>query len=370
MPADPQAQYSQGQIIDVDVVLTAHHKGHFEFFACPIDYGDIPPGDCFEQYPLEFVEDPLYGAPQDVNYPERAYIAPRGVALTDNTGVAGDFYRFRLKLPASLSGDLVLLQWHYKTANSCVFTGYDEYPFPAAWGNMRSNLGLCGPIPEDGRGVPEQFWNCAEISIAAGPVTPTTPAPVPAPSPPTNPYTTAPIPSPDFNGGCGDGIVGNGICSNPFLCCSSHGFCGTTDAYCNEKPRPSPDTGASAIESSMPWEEWVFSTNPRCGTTEADARSNCRQTCTNSIDCPSGHICWPVHSNYCGSKPQSTTECSNAPKGGFRCGVTELVARETCGKTCSNDTECGSGEYCFTLHDNLCDCENGRMLRGGKSKKR
>ena len=28
MPADPQAQYSQGEEIDVDIVLTAHHMGH------------------------------------------------------------------------------------------------------------------------------------------------------------------------------------------------------------------------------------------------------------------------------------------------------------------------------------------------------
>ena len=107
MPADPQLQYAQGQEIEVDVVLTAHHMGHFEFFACPVVEGEIPTGDCFEEYPLEFVSDPLYGAPKDINYPERAYIAPRGVALKDNTGLLGELFRSRLKLPDSLSGDLV-----------------------------------------------------------------------------------------------------------------------------------------------------------------------------------------------------------------------------------------------------------------------
>jgi hypothetical protein len=131
MSADPQAQYAQGQEIEVDVVLTAHHMGHFEFFACPIEEGEIPTGDCFEQYPLEFVSDPLYGAPKDANYPYHTYIAPRETALNDNTGLAGKLYHFRLKLPDSLSGDLVLLQWHYLTANSCIFPDYSSYPFPA-----------------------------------------------------------------------------------------------------------------------------------------------------------------------------------------------------------------------------------------------
>ena len=32
----PQACYQPGQIIDLEVTLTAHHKGHFEFKICPI----------------------------------------------------------------------------------------------------------------------------------------------------------------------------------------------------------------------------------------------------------------------------------------------------------------------------------------------
>ena len=63
MPPAPQAQYSAGQEIDVEVLLTAHHKGHFEFFACPIAPGEKPTESCFKQYPLTFVSDPLYGAP-------------------------------------------------------------------------------------------------------------------------------------------------------------------------------------------------------------------------------------------------------------------------------------------------------------------
>lgn len=42
MPTNQQATYLQGQEIEIDVTLTAHHKGHFEFAACPISEGEIP----------------------------------------------------------------------------------------------------------------------------------------------------------------------------------------------------------------------------------------------------------------------------------------------------------------------------------------
>jgi hypothetical protein len=131
----------------------------------------------------------------------------------------------------------------------------------------------------------------------------------------------------------------------------------------------------------LPWEEWVLSTAPRCGATEADARGNCHKTCTSDNDCsdmPEGQqTCRSVHTNYCGSKPQPEECNATAPKGGFRCGTSELMARETCGQSCSNNSECSGagGEYCYAVHSNLCDCDdddgnNGRMLlRGGKSNK-
>ena len=277
------------------------------------------------------------------------------------------------------------------TANSCVFPGYSSYPFPAEWGSMKGNAGLCGPLPEDGNGVPEQFWNCAEISIANSPVTPTTTAPVPAPLISTSPapsyqYTSAPVAStpapvaPTFveptsvpltsGGTCGSGSVGNGICPNPSLCCSEWGHCGTGAAYCGDNPDPNtqvpvtyPPTPAPVVPTGLPWEEWVISTDARCGPNEADARGSCSAICTCDDDCALGQHCWSVFSNYCGSKPQPEV-CSEAPKGGFRCGVSGLVARETCGSECAFDSECVSGEICFTVNVNLCDCGNGRRLCG------
>lgn len=265
----------------------------------------------------------------------------------------------------------------------------------------------------------EQFWNCAEISISSGPVAPTTPAPLPAPTAPTPtaPYPSAPpVPAPTpiaptpagSVGTCGTGNVGNGICSNSGLCCSKWGYCGSTSAYCDDTaplppvlppttpptkettppvvdktpapvdPTPAPvdPTPAPPVVDGPNWEEWVVSTDSRCGTSEADARGNCRAICSSTNDCEEGQSCWPVYSNYCGSKPDVVEPCSLGFDRQARCGVSELVARETCGKPCNLWSDCDSlaGESCFMPHPNLCECEdemnNGRkLLRGNTSNK-
>ena len=90
----------------------------------------------------------------------------------------GDYYSFhhKYRLPANLSGDLVLIQWHYVTGNSCKDAGYDTYNWPT--GFYPGNIPVCSqPLPPSGRGVPEQFWNCVEVKISDscdGPVPTTT----------------------------------------------------------------------------------------------------------------------------------------------------------------------------------------------------
>jgi len=203
MPTNIQGAFAPGAEIDVDVVLTAHHKGHFEFYACAINPGEVPSDDCFKQYPLEFVEDPLYGAPKDPNYPHRAMIPPLNYPgiLPEQSRVPGTFFRHRLQLPQGLEGELVLLQWYYLTANSCQHPGYDTLALPADWNEDYSHLPTCNVDDSDGgNGSPERFWNCAEISVATDGSTPTTSAPVPAPSQPINSapysYPTSSPPSP------------------------------------------------------------------------------------------------------------------------------------------------------------------------------
>jgi len=170
MAANPQAVFGRGDTITVEVILTAHHMGHFEFKACAIGHGEIPTQECFDEYPLEFVSDELYGAPKDNNHVTRAYIPPtsyRGIQSdTSSDIVTGYDFQYKMKLPSKLYGDLVLLQWHYLTANTCEVGDYDKYDFPSKWGAFGYGAGLCDlPIPSDGGGAPEQFWNCAEIRI-------------------------------------------------------------------------------------------------------------------------------------------------------------------------------------------------------------
>ena len=71
------------------------------------------------------MSDELYGAPQDPEFPERAYIAPASVPQWSQgegpggpgTGVTGALYKMKFELPKGLNGEVVLIQWYYLTAN-------------------------------------------------------------------------------------------------------------------------------------------------------------------------------------------------------------------------------------------------------------
>lgn len=191
MPQNIQATYVRGQNITVKVHITAHHKGHFEFSVCPIGHGEAPTRECFRSNRLQFVSDPKYGANKDTNYPYRAYIPPSTLGPMD--------YEFQMKLPQNVTGDYVMLQWWWVSANSCEPAGYSEYNFPEAWGPMRTSLPLCGVQPDGTITGAEQFWNCAEIQILddASPTPPETTVPTSSPTlAPENPPTPTPTPAP------------------------------------------------------------------------------------------------------------------------------------------------------------------------------
>lgn len=181
MPANPQEVYEEGSDVDVEVVLSAHHKGHFVFKACPIPHTTVSPTqECFDANPLTFVEDKLYGAPVDESHPERAYVAPfhhpRKVTSSKPNFDRAMLFRFKMRLPPGVTGDLVLIQWYYVASNSgCAHEGYAEYPWPDDWilnmdedeeasdweskvsvGAGLKSCGAPGALPPDGDGVPEQ----------------------------------------------------------------------------------------------------------------------------------------------------------------------------------------------------------------------
>lgn len=168
-----QSEYGEGDVIEVEVLVTTHHKGHFEFRTCPISTDslpmEVPTAECFAKNKLQFVSDELYHAPIDMNYPERAYLIPASRAVFTQDDFYGAQYKMKFKLPEGVYGDVVLLQWYYLTANSCKHVGYTDMVFPDTWGpdaKLYSEVPDCVDIPDDGNGVPEQFWNCAEIKIA------------------------------------------------------------------------------------------------------------------------------------------------------------------------------------------------------------
>ena len=197
LPFASQASYAPGQEFEVDVQLTAHHEGFFEFFVCPDTMS--PTRACFETYPLEFVSDPLYGALKDPSFPTRAYIPPS--AFYD-----GSTHKYVVKMPNNAPSGNVLLQWRYTTGNTCELnSGYLEF-YNSLWGgaatSVYGSLPACGisaayaELPdtrEDFQKVPERFWNCAEISITGGGGSPNPPA---TPPPTSKEPSEAPSSSP------------------------------------------------------------------------------------------------------------------------------------------------------------------------------
>ena len=198
-----QECYEEGAIINIESVLTAHHMGHFEVKACPISSGEVATQECFDANPLTFVSDNFYNASADPLYPGRAYI-PRSEYSTQKTSSNSYLFRHTFKLPNGLKGELVLLQWYYLTGNSCLPAGYNTYAWPEGF-NPGSQLPACDLIPPDGRGIPEQFWNCAEVAVKVGcstsptppvPATPTTHRPTASIGTPTHGSTNAPSTKP------------------------------------------------------------------------------------------------------------------------------------------------------------------------------
>eukprot|EP00592_Proboscia_alata_P028205 CAMPEP_0194444154 /NCGR_PEP_ID=MMETSP0176-20130528/127106_1 /TAXON_ID=216777 /ORGANISM="Proboscia alata, Strain PI-D3" /LENGTH=1107 /DNA_ID=CAMNT_0039270487 /DNA_START=26 /DNA_END=3349 /DNA_ORIENTATION=+ len=187
MPWFTEAVYVEGQIITVRSELPVHHWGHAELRGCP--NGMEPSLECFDQYPLEYVDDVMWGGiiPKHEGYPMYAHFAGSDKIVYDH----------RFKLPMGLAGQHVLLQWKYITSNSCNPPGYLDYPWPEneTWWSGKY-LGNCDPppYPEDGNrpaGAPEQFWGCAQVTITpSGPTS--SPVPTPAPVPQTPKPTKAP----------------------------------------------------------------------------------------------------------------------------------------------------------------------------------
>ena len=156
-------------------------------------------------------------------------------------------FRFTYRLPQNIVGEQVLLQWRYVTANSCIPRGYRDGAIRDALTHLRWviewSLPDCAPLNETGKvdnNNPEQFWNCAEITIR-GQEDGGGPRPAPTPPRPTQPYPTPPTGGEPTTGTCGGGNRGNGMCRDSSMCCSTYGWCGASAAHCaGGAPSPTP----------------------------------------------------------------------------------------------------------------------------------
>ena len=159
------ANYTQGQVIDVQITITMNHGGFFEFRLCAdkTSANQLSTDECFDKNLLEFENG------------STRYILGAG------PGGPNGPVNLRLRLPAGVSCQYCVLQWWWKTA---------------------SNQNYCGN--NVGCGKQEQYKNCADIAIASNGQSPsstlstttastTTTQEITA-QPPTTPRTTTRFP--------------------------------------------------------------------------------------------------------------------------------------------------------------------------------
>lgn len=202
-----------GGVLQIEIQITAHHKGHFEFSICnkQINGGEATSNqDCLNEYLLERVPPEVtYGSdclpndrrgdcqPLDDLHKERFYLPPPGSAVGGKWSKAYngyDIHTMNFYIPADVTcSGKCTLQWRWFTANSCVpkpdYGCYFEKMQRLGWNSDQwcgSYCGTCTNVASTPntyqRGCGEEFANCADIEIAtSGPTPAPTLAPTPAP---------------------------------------------------------------------------------------------------------------------------------------------------------------------------------------------
>ncbi|XP_058823910.1 uncharacterized protein LOC131684787 [Topomyia yanbarensis] len=116
--------YTMGAVIEVKVMITANHQGHFEFNLCDLSNGARENDACYEQIPL-----------LDAENRRKWYL---------NSTLSGE-YSVNLKLPEGLVCEHCVLQWTYVAGNN--------------WGYCGDGTGRMGCGPQ------ENFRTCSDIGI-------------------------------------------------------------------------------------------------------------------------------------------------------------------------------------------------------------
>ncbi|XP_058445618.1 uncharacterized protein LOC131426884 [Malaya genurostris] len=116
--------YTVGAVIQVNVKITANHRGYFQFNLCDLSNGGQENEACYEKYPL-----------LDAEGRRKWYL---------NSTLTGQ-YSVELKLPDNLASEHCVLQWTYVAGNN--------------WGFCEDGTGKLGC------GAQENFRTCSDIGI-------------------------------------------------------------------------------------------------------------------------------------------------------------------------------------------------------------
>ncbi|KAF0299687.1 hypothetical protein FJT64_027639 [Amphibalanus amphitrite] len=123
-------RYTSGQLVEVEVELTANHRGKFVIRLCPHNNDKtIVTQECFNRYPL------MVAGTHSHEY-----------SLQDGSGKAGIF-RWKVELPPYLTCTQCVMQWTYYAGNT--------------WGTCSDGEQAVGCGPQ------ETFINCADIAIVS-----------------------------------------------------------------------------------------------------------------------------------------------------------------------------------------------------------
>jgi hypothetical protein len=149
------ATYTSGQVIDIDLSISAYHKGRVSFSICN---SATLSESCFNIHLTR--ADSLQPGSRYLYLPTTSTAAVTvGPNLTSNPG-AGQKYSMRFKLPDGFTCTRCVLRWYYLTGNSCHPPCDPADPAPCVPDS--ANLGICG---KSGTHYPEEFWNCADITV-------------------------------------------------------------------------------------------------------------------------------------------------------------------------------------------------------------
>merc|ERR1719203_362541 len=234
----PITTLEAGRMVEFDIRVTAHHKGHFMFRLCDQPLSSATGGlqaeeTCLNEHVLQRVRpmdihsdcspNDVRGdcQPIDEANPGYWYLPPKGNA-EQSTGASplnapGVPYKFHYWIPQSFTCEKCTLQWWWLSANSCTphpdaYNCYFQNMTKQGWNAQEWCSGICsfsGTCPPT-QGGPincgEQFKNCADVRVVgdSGPTPQPSPAP-PTPAPqlvptavptPTPVIVSTPVPSP------------------------------------------------------------------------------------------------------------------------------------------------------------------------------